>query len=106
MRRFLFLLILGAPLAVSCCKKAEPENTSPSLLKKPKAADPASAPFVAGKRNRVFHTRGCPYAADLEAPVGYETLRDAEASGRLPCEFCRPNKIEAAPAPEKPAQKP
>jgi hypothetical protein len=103
MRRVLLFMLMCASLTVASCRKAGPAST-PAALQKAKSADPTTAPFVAGKRNKVFHRRHCPYAAELDSPVGFETLRDAEASGKIPCAFCKPHMIEAAPpADEKPA---
>ena len=95
--------MLCAPLFLCSCKKAGPSQT-PAVLQKVKTSDPLTAPFVAGKKNHIFHARNCPYAANLESPVGYETIRDAEASGRIPCEFCAPHK--APPGEPAPAAKP
>jgi len=103
MRRVLLFLLVCASLTIASCRKAGPANT-PAALQKKKKADAATAPFVAGKRNQVFHTRHCPYAVELDSPVGFETLHDAEASGRIPCAFCKPHMVDTAPAPEeKPA---
>ncbi len=98
MRRLLLCMFLCAPLFLSSCKMAGPSHM-PAALQKTRTADPLTAPYVAGKKNRVFHARHCPYAADLVSPQGYDTLRDAEASGRIPCEFCAPHKESPPPKP-------
>ncbi|MCY3020652.1 MAG: hypothetical protein NTW87_16665 [Planctomycetota bacterium] len=50
---------------------------------------------MAGKRNKVYHKRDCPYAANLDSPAGYSTVQDAESSGHIPCVFCSPRGNEA-----------
>lgn len=102
MRRLLLGIWVCVPLFLGGCRKAGPSR-APAALQKVKTSDPLTAPYVAGKKNRVYHARHCPYAAELASPVGYETLRDAEASGRMPCEFCAPHK---GLAPEKSAPPP
>ncbi|HYG75497.1 MAG TPA: hypothetical protein VEK08_10885 [Planctomycetota bacterium] len=62
-----------------------------------KTVDPDSAPFIAGRKNKVYHTRQCRYGLNVESPVGFATAYDAELSGRMPCEFCTPQNVPAQP---------
>lgn len=99
MRRFLifFLLCFPACLLCGCRRSGTPPHEE--TARDAKTVDPQTAPFVAGKRNKVYHSRQCPYAAGLNSPAGFSGAREAEASGRIPCEFCSPHKAEQ-PAPE------
>jgi len=90
MRWLLILLVLGLLPGLFCgCRKAGAPRQE-ETAKEVKTVDPQSAPFVAGKRNKVYHARGCPYAANLISAVGFASALEAEASGRIPCEFCSP----------------
>ena len=90
MRWLLILLVAGLMPVLFCgCRKAGPPRQEETAMEV-KSVDPESAPFVAGKRNKVYHARGCPYAANLSSPVGFASVLEAEASGRIPCEFCAP----------------
>lgn len=57
--------------------------------------DAKSAPFVSGKNSKVYHVRGCEYAGKSDSTVGYAAWDDAERSGRIPCEFCKPREHAA-----------
>jgi len=99
-RSFLFLLLL--PLLLGC-QKATSRSTA-SLLSaesrrepKAKSVTAQDAPFIAGKKNRVYHVRNCQYAVSLDSAVGYASLREADASGKIPCEFCAPRTQAVAP---------
>ena len=59
--------------------------------------DANTAPFVSGKNSKVYHVRGCEYAGKLESPVGFATWDDAERSGRIPCQFCKPHDSSGSP---------
>lgn len=48
------------------------------------------APIISGKSSKIYHVRSCEYAGKSDSVVGYATWSDAERSGRVPCEFCRP----------------
>jgi len=90
MRRIMILLVLGlVPGLFWGCRKSGPPKPE-ETAKEVKTADPETAPYVAGKRNKVYHARGCPYAANLSSAVGFASVLEAEASGRIPCEFCSP----------------
>ena len=97
MRWLLILLVVGLMPVLFCgCRKSGPPRQEETAMEV-KTIDAQSAPFVAGKRNKVYHARGCPYAANLNSPVGFAGVLEAEASGRIPCEFCSPrasNKAE------------
>lgn len=87
MRFFFSVLILCLPLCcVASCGKSSRKSPAPTVKK----IDARMAPFVAGKQARVYHRRGCAYAADLESPAGYATAHDADRMGLIPCEFCTP----------------
>ncbi|HLX59906.1 MAG TPA: hypothetical protein VKX17_01370 [Planctomycetota bacterium] len=66
------------------------EQKKPQYPKVP-TIDAKDAPFVSGKHSKVYHVRGCEYCGKLESPVGYDNWQDAERSGRIPCEFCKPH---------------
>ena len=87
--RFWCWVWLALPLCLGCGKS----NRNPQAPKI-KTADARSAPWIAGKHARVYHRRGCAYAADLESPVGYATVHDAARSGLIPCEFCKPRSLD------------
>ena len=102
--------MFAMPLCILGCASAKPKSDTDETLKLPplhkdvasgskqkpakakvKDADPNTAPFVSGKHIKVFHKRGCPYAAKLDSPVGFNSISDALTSGRIPCVFCDPN---------------
>ncbi|MGD0089509.1 MAG: hypothetical protein ABSE73_06270 [Planctomycetota bacterium] len=104
MRRFLILFVVGVLPGLFCgCRKQGAAPQQELAAKEVQAVDPQSAPLVSGKRSKVYHLRDCTYAASIKDPVGFESVLEAEASGRIPCEFCRPsasNKKEQAPPPQ------
>lgn len=55
------------------------------------------APFVASTESGKYHLIGCSYAEGIlnENRVYYGTAADAEADGKEPCYFCRPDKEDA-----------
>ena len=53
------------------------------------------AALVSGKHSKIYHVRGCEYAGKLDSPVGLASWEDAEKSGRIPCEFCKPREAAA-----------
>jgi hypothetical protein len=90
-------LVTVLSLALGClygCQKSKPAAQE-QARKDVKTLDARTAPFVSGKRNRVYHTRECRYAADVNSPVGFASALDAESTGRLPCEFCLPRNSAA-----------
>jgi len=102
-RLFLCVTLAASLSLCSLCGCRKPWSPRPpEAVKDGKTVDAASAPFVAGKRNKVYHTRQCRYAVDLSSPVGFASVREAEASGRIACEFCNPRAAEpkAEPAAE------
>ena len=60
-------------------------------LTKVPTIDARDAPFVAGKHSRIFHLHSCEYAHDLDSPIGFPSIAEAQRSGRVPCQFCHPN---------------
>ncbi|MEI6234712.1 MAG: hypothetical protein WCT04_16780 [Planctomycetota bacterium] len=48
------------------------------------------ASFVSGKGSKIYHLRSCEYVGKVDSPIGFGSSDDAERSGRLPCEFCKP----------------
>ena len=52
--------------------------------------DAKDATFVSGKNSKIYHVRGCEYIGKVDSPIGFASWQDAERSGRLPCEFCKP----------------
>ena len=52
--------------------------------------DARDAMFVSGKNSKIYHLHGCEYIGKVDSPTGYASWQDAEKSGRLPCEFCKP----------------
>ena len=52
--------------------------------------DAKSAPYISVKNSKIYHVRGCDYAGKSDSFVGYATWDDAERSGHIPCEFCKP----------------
>jgi hypothetical protein len=55
------------------------------------------APYIAGKHSRIYHARNCQYAGTLDSPVGFASWEDAERSGHIPCEFCKPRESAFQP---------
>ena len=82
--------LLLATVVAGCAKSGK--SPAQVLSKPPKIETvPAkSAPFIAGKSAKIYHRRGCPYAANLSSTKGYSHADDAEHAGHIPCEFCRP----------------
>jgi len=72
-------------------KKAKP----PKPPKVP-TVDARGAPFISAKNGKVYHCRSCEMAGKLDSPVGFSTSEDAEKSGRIPCEFCKPREFAAS----------
>jgi len=116
---FLLLLFLFPALVCGCNKKQAEEEESPSRTlpplhkepekskkarDKPKVADAKNASYLAAKDGKVYHKRGCIYALHLDSPVGFNTMRDAETSGRIPCVFCLGGQ-EQEPPPPAPSEK-
>ena len=104
MHRFLLVSAACVSLCLLCgCRKSsapQPEHTA----KEVRTVDPLTAPLVAGKHSKVFHARGCPYAASAKAPVGFASVQEAEASGRIPCQFCSPRSAGTPPPGGAPGQ--
>ncbi|HEY3321516.1 MAG TPA: hypothetical protein VGP72_13695 [Planctomycetota bacterium] len=106
MKRAVCLLLLCLPALWCGCRKAESGSKDTTLLQS-KKVDAESAAFVAGKKNKIYHRRGCRFAASLDSPVGFASEFEAQNSGRVPCEFCanlpvKPAEEPAAPKPEAP----
>ncbi len=55
-------------------------------------APPDSAPFVASKRSKVFHSAGCGNAKRIsdKNKVGYPTFKDASNADKRPANCCKP----------------
>ena len=87
------LLCVAFLCLCGCGKSAGTKKEQPAANSR--STDTEKAVFVAGKHNKVYHLRQCRYAADISSPVGFTSARDAEASGRVPCEFCNPRASEA-----------
>ena len=51
--------------------------------------DANAATYVSGKNSKIYHLRGCDYIGK-DSLTGFASWTDAERSGRLPCEFCKP----------------
>jgi hypothetical protein len=99
MRLFWALALCGVAVLISAgCTKANRTHQGFQSNKK-RIINADAAPLIAGKRNKVFHVRHCPYASNLESLIGFPSARDAEISGYLPCEFCNPYNVEL-PEPE------
>ncbi len=64
-------------------------DKSPQYPKVP-TQDAKSAPYISVKNSKIYHVRGCDYAGKSDSFVGYATWDDAERSGHIPCEFCKP----------------
>lgn len=90
MYKLLTLMMLSLPVLSTGCKAGNSKLMGLSQPQQVKTIDPHSAPFVSGKKNRVYHTRHCQYAANLDSPAGFSTSHDAERSGKMPCQFCAP----------------
>ena len=67
-------------------KKADEKPKYPKVP----TQDARTAPFISGKSSKIYHVRGCEYAGKLDAVSGFASCDDAERSGRVPCEFCKP----------------
>jgi hypothetical protein len=65
------------------------EDKKPQYPKVP-TISARDAPFISGKNSKIYHVRGCDYLGKLDSPVGFVSWADAERSGRIPCEFCKP----------------
>jgi len=96
-------LICASALVSSGCTKANRTHQEFHSNKNRRISADA-APFITGKRNKVFHVRHCQYAANLESLIGFSSARDAELSGYMPCEFCTPYKADV-PEPELESKK-
>ena len=55
-------------------------------------AAPDTAPFLASKRSKVFHSADCGSAKKImdKNKVGYPTFQDAEGAGKRPAKCCNP----------------
>lgn len=71
------------------------KNARPPKPAKVQKIDAREAQYVAGKNSKIYHCRNCEYAGKLDSPVGFMSVEDAERSGHIPCEFCRPREFEA-----------
>ena len=75
------------------------KKVKPPKAPKVQTVDAGDAQFIAGKRSKIYHCRTCEYAGKLDAPVGFLSCDDAERSGRIPCEFCKPRESAASNTP-------
>ena len=82
--------------AIKTALKATPvEMTIPSTSlsnSNSKTVAPDSAPFIASKNSKVFHSAGCNNAARIieKNKVGYSTFKDASGAGKRPAKCCTP----------------
>ncbi len=67
-------------------KKSDKEIKYPKVP----TQDAKVAPFISGKSSKIYHLRNCEYVGKSDSPIGFVSADDAERSGRVPCEFCKP----------------
>ena len=96
MRQWLVLvLVCACPFWLEGCFN---RNSAAPALPKVETIPANTAPLVAAKHGRVYHLRGCCYAAALKDSLGFATAQEAEKAGYIPCEFCRPQTLKTGAA--------
>jgi hypothetical protein len=83
-------LLCGASGCAKSSAGTRGQAASVSARASARAIAVKDAPFVAGKKHKVYHARHCLYAISLKDAVGFATSADAEAAGQIPCAFCNP----------------
>ena len=101
MRLPLFLIVCVPLLFSVGCKSSNPNAPiTPVSRIKIKPMDAKEAPIVVGKASRIYHSRHCQYAANLQQPTGFRCVEDVDRLGLIPCEFCGPQLAEVKAEPE------
>ena len=93
------ILVFVCPLLLHGCARTKSVSAKTPQIE---TINARTAPLIAAKQGRVYHMRDCPYASALENPVGFATVRDAERTGRIPCEFCKPQALKDQSAGQAP----